>query len=175
MKGIAGGLQIKGQGTVNYEVVNHHGVLQTILGSGLLIEDLPCKLIPPQCVMLNNDNGYYKINRARAKFVFANNNGEVETPISQSTNLPTITMFRDVKSSSERMAVAMYLCVVNENNQNLLPAAKETLWWHFCLGHQGMAVIQWLSNQKLLGQFSNQIGKIQDCPKCGMCQYSKQT
>ena len=49
MKGIAGGLTIEGRGQIRYEVVDSHGVTQTLEGVGLLIKELPCRLMPPQC------------------------------------------------------------------------------------------------------------------------------
>ena len=77
--------------------------------------------------MPDDDAGHCKMNGAQAKFVFANDNGKVETPIGQTMNPPAIAMFQNGKSLSEKMAVAMHLCVVDKNNQNLSPAAKETL------------------------------------------------
>ena len=73
------------------------------------------------------------------------------------------------------VVTSMHSCVTEENNQNLAPTAKETLRWHFRLGHPGMAVARWLANRKLLGRFSDKIAKIQDTPKCGTCHYGKQT
>ena len=175
MKGIAGGLKISGQGTVRYEVLDHHGVTQHITGIGLHIEGLPCRLIPPQKVMPTKDNGYYRINGDEAKFVFANNSGQVETPLDPTNNLPTITLFRNVEKASQQLATSLYACVADENNQNLSPTAKEALRWHFRLGHPGMGIIRWLAGRKMLGKFSDRLTKIQDCPKCGTCQYGKQT
>ena len=175
MKGIAGGLKISGQGTVRYEVLDHHGVTQYITGTGLHIEGLPCRLIPPQKVMPTKEDGYYRINGDEAKFVFANNSGQVVTPIDSTNNLPTITLFRSVEQSSQQLATSLYACVADENNQNLSPTAKESLRWHFRLGHPGMAVIRWLAGRKMLGKFSDRLTKVQDCPKCATCQYGKQT
>ena len=73
MKGIAGGLPTLGKGLISYEVVDHHGVTQTIQGKGILIKDLPCRLIPPQRAMPDDSHGYYRINGQEAKFVFNNN------------------------------------------------------------------------------------------------------
>ena len=73
------------------------------------------------------------------------------------------------------MSTSLYACVVEENNQNLSPSAKETLRWHFRLGHPGMGIVRWLGQRKLLGRFSDKIAKQQDVPKCGTCHYGKQT
>ena len=174
MKGIAGGLTIKGRGIVEFQVIDHHGIVQTLKGEGLLIEELPCRLVPPQIVMPNDDIGYYRINGTGGKFVFNNNHGEVGTPLDQS-GLPSITLFKDADKAAEQLETAMYSCVVNERNQNLTPSQKESLRWHWRLGHPGMNVIRWLAGQGLLGKFSSRIANVTDTPLCGTCQYGKQT
>ena len=85
-----------------------------------------------------------------------------------------ITLFKDVTLASKTISTSMYSCVADEVNQNLSPTAKETLRWHFRLGHPGMGVIRWLGQRKLLGRFSDKITKYSDTPKCGTCQYGKQ-
>ena len=77
--------------------------------------------------MSTHADGFYKISGEEAKFVFANNNGEVATPLDAVTNLPTVMMFRDVNVSADKLEQAMYSCVVKETNQNITPLAKETL------------------------------------------------
>ena len=160
---------------MHYEVIDHHGVTQEIMGPGLHIEELPCRLIPPQRVMPTSNDGYYRINGEEAKVVFKSNSGEVMTPFSPTSNLPSVTLFRDVNESQKQLATSLYACVADENNQNLSPTAKESLRWHFRLGHPGMGIIRWLAGRKMLGKFSDRLTKVQDCPKCGTCQYGKQT
>ena len=175
MKGIAGGLNITGKGKARYEVVDHHGVTQVIEGPGLHIEGLPCRLMPPQRVMPTSNEGHYRINGDEAKFVFWSNSGEVVTPFNPTSNLPSVTLFRDVEESHKKLATSLYSCVADETNQNLSPTSKESLRWHFRLGHPGMGIIRWLAKQNMLGKFSDRLTKAQDCPKCGTCQCGKQT
>jgi hypothetical protein len=175
MKGIAGGLEISGKGQVEYEVIDHHGVVQYIEGPGLLIKKLPCRLIPPQRIMTDDSEGYYRINGEGGKFVFANNSGQVKTPFHPSSNLPMITLFEDIRRTSELLETSLHSCITKENNQNLSPSAKETLRWHFRLGHASVTVIQWLARQGLLGRLSTKMAKQNESPKCGTCQYGKQT
>ena len=175
MKGIAGGLQIVGRGTVRYEVMDHNGVIQIITGEGLHVEGLPCRLIPPQKAMPTDDDGDFRINGQRAYFMFANTKGRASTPFDPSTGLPTIALMHDVNTAAKRLDRAMYSCVTEENNQNLTPSQKEALRWHFRLGHPGMQVVNWLARRGLLGPFSSKIATIKECPKCGTCQCGKQT
>ena len=62
MEGIAGGLKILGRGLVRFEVIDHHGHAQVIQCEGALIENLPCRLMPPQKIMKTNDDGHFRIN-----------------------------------------------------------------------------------------------------------------
>ena len=75
MQGIAGGCTIQGRGQVRYEVVDHHGRTQVLEGDAILVEELPCRLIPPQKVMKNDDHGYFRINGTSAQLVFEDNKG----------------------------------------------------------------------------------------------------
>jgi hypothetical protein len=50
IKGIAGGLSIKGTGTIRYEAVDSNGKIRVLQGRGWHIPDLPCRLISPQQV-----------------------------------------------------------------------------------------------------------------------------
>ena len=175
MNGISGGLNILGEGTVRYEVLDSHGVTQIWERPGLLIEDLPCRLIPPQQVMEDDSHGDYRINGEHAYFIFANNNGRLDTPFHPATNLPMITMFKSIEDASSKLENSLYACVTDESNQNLTPSQKEALRWHWKLGHVSMQVVNWLGNQGLLGRLSQRLSKLSDCPKCGTCQYGKQT
>ncbi len=174
IEGIAGGLTIEGRGTVRYEVVDSHGVTQVIEGPGLLIRQLPTRLLPPQKIMPTNIKGYYRINGEGAKFIFANNSGVVNTPFNSRTGLPTMTMFRSVDQSASKLEYALYNCVVQENNQNLSPTQRETLRWHWRLGHANMATIRWLGTSGMLGRLSKRLAKAQETPMCATCQYGKQ-
>ena len=85
-----------------------------------------------------------------------------------------ITLFNDVESSAVKLETALYSCVSHETNQNLTPAQKELLHWHWRLGHASMPVIHWLGTQGLLGKLSQRIARIADAPMCAACQHGKQ-
>ena len=59
---IAGGLKIQGRGQHRFEVLDHHGRKQVIVGEGILLEELHCQLIPPQKIMADDDEGCFRIN-----------------------------------------------------------------------------------------------------------------
>ena len=175
MHGIAGGLTIAGTGTVRYEVLDHYGRVQSLRGPGLLIKDLPVRLIPPQVAMATDSVGHFQINGEGGKFYFAHDGGVVNTPLDLHSNLPMVIAFHDATQSAATLHKSLYACVTNETNQNLGPTQKETLRWHFRLGHASLASIRWLGQRNLLGSLSSRITKVTDTPLCGTCQYGRQT
>ena len=42
------------------------------------------------------------------------------------------------------------------------------------LGHASFSSIKWMAKRGLLGNVSKAVAGLQDCPKCGTCQYAKQ-
>ena len=86
-----------------------------------------------------------------------------------------VSVFKDAGAAAEKLHTSLYACVTSEANQNLSPTQKETLRWHFRLGHPPMALLCWLARRNLLGPLSKRIARTQDCPMCGTCQYGKQT
>ena len=103
MHGIAGGLSIEGSGTVAFQVLDDYGRIQHLQGTGLLIKDLPTRLIPPQVAMLTDSDGSYRINGSGGQFHFAHNGGIVSTPLDLRTNLPTVVAFRDAHSAASSL------------------------------------------------------------------------
>lgn len=173
--GIGGTLPIKGTGKVKYQVLDDFGRIKYLQGDCHLVEGLPVRLIPPQCIMKTRDDGHYAINgQDGGHFVYKCDGGVVRTPIDPTCNQPMITMFRDANQASEDLELSLYSCVTKENNQNLSPTQKEILRWHARLGHPSMAVVKWLGKQGLLGKWGNKFFSQTEEPKCSTCQYGKQ-
>ena len=62
MNGIAGELQITHAGITNYQTIDTEGRIVSIQKQGFLVPGLPARLIPPQKLMRNDQNEWYKIN-----------------------------------------------------------------------------------------------------------------
>jgi len=88
--------------------------------------------------------------------------------------LPIVRVFRNAAEVAEQTMKLLYACVTEEVNQNLTPAQKLLLRWHFRLGHASSVVVKWMANRGLLGDQSKAIAGVIDLPKCGTCQYAKQ-
>ena len=175
MQGIAGGLEIVGTGICRFEVLDTYGRVKVLEGPGVVLKNLPIRLIPPQIVMPTDADGDFRINGERAHFVFAKDGGIVPTPLDLATNLPMVSLFQDVNKAASSFEHALYSCVTRETNQNLRPTQRALLQYHWRLGHASMEVIRWHGNRKLLGPMSDKIAKATETPMCATCQYGKQT
>jgi len=71
-------------------------------------------------------------------------------------------------NGSEQVKVigAIYLCVTDETNQNLMGTQKKWPKWHFCLGHMGFGWLQAIARMNYLPKW------IANCnpPLCASCQ-----
>jgi len=177
MGGIASGLAILGEGTVRYEVLDNLGRIRVFEGSGVLVEGLPVRLLPPQRLMPTRSLGSYSINGEDGGFFhFASDGGTVATPLDPASGLPFLLLFRHVDEAAKNFEQGLYSCVTQENNQNLTPGQKAALRWHYRLGHVAMPVVSWLARRNLLGPLSSRIASLGDtqCPSCASCTYAKQ-
>lgn len=130
MQGIAGGLEVLGHGTVRYQVLDNKGRVKELEGPGLLIKDLPVRLVPPQSAMPTDTDGHYRINGTGGRFIFSADGGEAITPLDLLSNLPTLVAFHDVNQAAVALHQSMYSCVSAKTNQNLSPSQKERMQRH---------------------------------------------
>ena len=177
MGGIASGLAILGEGLVRYEVLDTMGRIRVFAGEAVLVDKLPVRLFPPQRLMPTNASGSYRINgEDGGHFHFSSDGGIVSTPLDPATGLPFLTVFRNVDTAATAFEHGLYSCVTHESNQNMSPAQKAALRWHFRLGHAAMPVVTWLARRNLFGPMSTRIASLGDtnCPSCASCTYAKQ-
>ena len=177
MGGISGKLLVTHNGITDYTTIDTEGRLVSIQREGYLIPGLPTRLFPPQKLMNDLHDEWYKINNKRAELQFRNNQ-IVRTPYDQRSKLPYIFLFKKVDETLESINTSLYSCITKESNQNLNPAQNDALRYHWRLGHISVNVIRWLSQRGILGQQGNRIDKAvtnNDCPFCATCSYGKQT
>ena len=146
MAGIAGSLEITHSGITNYQTIDTMGRIVNIERVGYLIPGLPVCLLPPQKLMKDEDDEWYRINDKRAELQFKDRK-IVKTPINLKSNLPYIFLFQNVDESLEAINTSLYNCISKETNQNLTPTQREALRFHWRLGHISLSVIRWLSHR----------------------------
>jgi len=72
--------------------------------------------------------------------------------------------------------LALKGCVSDKTNQNLTNVQKLLLRAHFCLGHIGFKVVQWLGHRGVLGKPSKKMAAANlQALKCAACLRGKQT
>jgi hypothetical protein len=180
MEGIAGRLTVRQKGRVKYEVLTDDGDLHVIETSAYFMPDLPCRLFSPQShfqeLFINGKDKHEKcgftIKRNRGVLTWETGS-ETTVEVCETTHLPQLRAFRNALDSAK--ALALKGCVTDEVNQNLTPAQKLALRYHFRLGHIAFNHVQWLGRQGWLGPEGVNMGKKSGLsPKCAACQFGKQ-
>lgn len=121
--GIAGGLNIAGEGLVELQVLTRKGRVKKLTRPATNVPDIPVNLIPPQVIMRNNNDGFFNVNGEQAMFEFADGE-QVATGFDPITKLPMLHFFADVDKPGEALETALHTCVAKEANQNLTTALK---------------------------------------------------
>ena len=87
--GIASGLEITGKGKTAFELISTAGKKIRIVRDAYHAPDLPVDLVPPQKIMRNSSDGWFKINGEKGVLEFAG--GEiVSVPFDPLKSLPMI-------------------------------------------------------------------------------------
>ena len=180
MSGIAGGLSIKQEGTVRYEVLDDQGELQVLEVEAYLMPGLNCRLLSPQTYFKQlrqsgkdpNETAEMRIKHDKTVLVLENGS-QLSIDYDPQTHLPMLRAFKDAVATAETLALTG--CITNETNQNLTMQQKNLLRWHFRLGHIGFAAVQWLGRSGLLGIKGETMGRANlQAPRCAACQFGKQ-
>jgi len=145
MDDIARGLEVKGSGIVRYELLDKDQTVCLIEKEAFYIPGLSIRLIPPQKIFTALSKGYCKIANGQVTICFGNGQ-VVDTELDLATKLPIVRVFRNATEAAEQTMKILYACVTENVNQNLTPAQKLLLRWHFRLGHASSVVIKWMTN-----------------------------
>jgi hypothetical protein len=180
MDGIAGGLDIKKQGKVRYEIVDDRGSVQELIVDAYHIPGLGCRLFSPQDYFRQQkEDGHdpedvcSMVVKQDKSVIKLANDSQISIYYDSVTHLPRVRAYKFALQSAT--ALALNGCVTEESNQNLSPQQKILLKWHFRLGHLGFATTQWLGRNGMLGQFGEKMGAARlQAPKCAACQFGKQ-
>ena len=176
--GIAGDLPVTHAGTLQWETLGDDGSVVKFQTKGLLVPALPTRLFSPQSYLREDQRleDHFRVFHNRTEW------HERERKLCTvhhcpRTFLPKIVLFRS--GSTVKTLEAMAGCVTSETNQNLTPAKKHWIRWHFKLGHLGFKMVRELG----LGGFLDTaaftlfriIGSDAKVPKCAACQFGQQT
>ena len=193
VKGIAQGLRIAGEGTVEYMIKCIDGTEEILSIKALYVPDLGDKrLLSPQgfrtskgnpCVFINpthddKDPGStpeLHIKPLMSNWIRAAPEKVVAATFHPLTNLPQVIASIASTSKLHREALISSIDLMERDNVNLSDSQKSLLMLHFRLGHVGFKHIQWMVK---VGKIKVKNAKnVQICtpPKCAACLYGKMT
>ncbi|KAI2503664.1 hypothetical protein MHU86_10788 [Fragilaria crotonensis] len=183
LKGIARGLQIKGQGEVTWAVHDTNGNLRMIKVPAFYVPGIKVRLLSTTSLLQTYQGETIQVesNRLTLSGVPGDpSRGAVMVLVNPQNNLPTSDAFNGQDPFKAADALVATITEVHETNHNLSEAEKELLRWHYRLGHIGFKKIQFLLRTGVLSQteasrrLPSAACKLTNLPKCAACQYGKQ-
>ena len=173
--GIAGGLEVRFQGTVCWEAVDDLGNVVPIQTKAYLQEQLPCRLLSPQAFLTHSSQrleDHFRVYFNRAE-LHQRGSKVLTIPFDRSF-LPRLTLFR--KGTAQAQLEGLLGSLVDGANSNLAPKSKQLLKWHYKLGHLGFRHVRQLGLGGYLDTMSLNLWKADfpTEPKCAACCYGKQ-
>ena len=168
--GMAAGMLIEGISTVRW-TFKADGKYLVVNSRCYYVPDSKARLISPQR-LFNKKHGI------NGRFVVTEDNASLEfdgfpplkIDFDSNSHLPTGLAKNQSQLGSPIQA---NLAILSDENQNLTPAQKLLLEWHFRFGHKSMQAIQrYFRNAPFVGDRLKAAGKCV-CPQCATCEFAK--
>jgi transposase InsO family protein len=193
VKGIASGLEIKGEGTVTYVVDCDDGTYATLTMKALFVPQIGNRrLISPQgirtasgnpCVFLvptHDDIDPHSQPELHIKpnvdnWIRASPDHVVPLHFNPLINLPQLTACIPATFHHQHEILAAAIDVTAKANTNLSDAQKTLLMLHGRLGHVGFRKIQWMVRSGKVKVRNPKNVSSCDPPKCASCLFGKMT
>jgi hypothetical protein len=188
IRGLTATTKVVGRGRVQWTVRDYWNVTGVIETDAYYVPDASIRLFSPQFYFQEYQHAGRCIIQGMKTTLELPNKTVLEFPYNPRSNLPLMLTDQPVSASIGRADLASFLStsstllsVTDQTNQNLRPAQKELLLWHFKLGHAGFQWCQKLCRvpkdpfreQVIIPKHSNV--SYCDAPLCTACQLSKQT
>ncbi|KAI2490896.1 hypothetical protein MHU86_23661 [Fragilaria crotonensis] len=140
LKGIAKGLQIKGQGEVTWAVHDQLGNLRLLKVPAFHVPNIKVRLLSTSSLLQTYPDETITIEPNRLTLSGVPNDanrGPVTANVNPQNNLPTSEAYNATDPFKAADALVSIVNTVHERNLNLNEAEKELLRWHYRLGHVG--------------------------------------
>jgi hypothetical protein len=197
LDGIAQGLDIQGEGIVEYLLRMDCGSEVTLRSHAYWVPALgDTRLLSPQS--FNTTDGHRGSavchgNRTPEGAIDPNSFAEIlirldgpnwqrNTPVFTATvpyhrghNLPVIDLLLPGTARHFKQQLIAALCVTDDENRNLTGPQKDLLRLHFRFGHIGFKHIQWMVRQGKIQVINPKAVGNCRLPKCASCEYGKAT
>ena len=183
LKGIARGLQIKGQGEVTWAFHDVNGNLRELKIPAFYVPGIKVRLLSTTSLLQTYPDETITVQAHGLTLSGVSNDpnrASIPVLINQQNNLPTSDVYNSKESFRAVEALNATITEVHSENQNLSSAEKELLRWHYRLGHISFKRVQFLirtgvlSNTEANRTLHLSVCKLVNYPKCAACLYGKQ-
>ncbi|KAI2513070.1 hypothetical protein MHU86_1362 [Fragilaria crotonensis] len=183
LKGIAKGLQIKGQGEVTWAVHDQLGNLRLLKVPAFHVPNIKVRLLSTSSLLQTYPDETITIEPNRLTLSGVPNDanrGPVTANVNSQNNLPTSEAYNATDPFKAADALVSIVNTVHERNLNLNEAEKELLRWHYRLGHVGFKKVQFILRSGVVSKteesrrLQTAACRLTSFPKCAACQYGKQ-
>jgi hypothetical protein len=188
IRGLTATTKVVGRGKVQWTIRDYWNVTGVIETDASYVPDASICLFSPQYYFQEYQHSGGCIIQGMKTTLELPNATVLEFPYNPGSNLPLMLPDQPVSAglgcadlASFLSTLSTLLSVTDQTNQNLRPAQKELLLWHFKLGHVGFHWCQKLCRVPT-DPFREQVivpkhSKVSSCdaPLCTACQLSKQT
>jgi hypothetical protein len=187
IKGLTAKTRVVGKGTVEWAIRDYWNVVCIIRTTAYNVPDAAVRLFSPQAYFQENANQGKCVIEGIKTVLHLPNGSTMEFPYNPGNNLPI--MLRDNPTMAGMTCsdavfleqhYSSFMSVAEQTNQNLRPAQKELLQWHFKLGHAGFqwcqklfAVPQDPTREQVLKPKTAHVTTC-EAPLCAACQLAKQ-
>ena len=166
---LAHGLKVEGIGEVSWNFVTSQHESITIITECYYVPEARARLLSPQR-LFNSREG------VEGSFSCLE-----EHAILQLNNLPLLVIDYDEKSylpialatAESTGSAQVNLSISDESNQNLTPAQRLLLKWHYKFGHKNLPAVQKLLRVTPFGTEKYLQASKCHLPKCAICEYAK--
>jgi hypothetical protein len=168
--GMARGAKVEGIGTVHWHFQTPTCSL-TLALTCYYVPDCQARLLSPQR-LLNAQRGVtgsFTIKEEHA-ILALNDHPPLIIDYDTNSNLPVGLGTNGNQSGSVLQA---NLCVTDDDNQNLTPAQKLLMMWHFRFGHRNLPHVQHLLRLPIFSGEKYKAASRAILPKCAVCEYAK--
>jgi hypothetical protein len=176
--GLARGLRIAGIGMVHWSFQADDGSMLTIQTKAYYVPEVNQRLINPQSLFCRSKGitGWYKISEDESILDF-DGKPDLTVRYQAGNRLPVGYATNSSFENPEQLHAELNLCVTCEDNQNLTPAKKLLLQWHYRFGHRNIGAVQTLMRQLPSVFPGATFAAASKCelplPRCAICEYAK--
>ena len=181
--GLAKGLKILGEGTVEWKLQLNDGTTSVISLGAYYIPDCNRRLLCPQQLLKTlretDQASQCRVELTATRLTFHRGRHQIYVDYDATNNLPISYGSNPTSEALEMNVAELNECLTASYNANLTKAQKELLRCHFMFGHMSMRRIQETLKTGALARNQDErarhlaAARVEDLPKCAACAFAK--